>query len=101
MLLDTTEAVSTTTEEPTPRKGGYPKGRPRDARTIIDVKSMARSHAPMAINVLRRLADNPKVSGAVRVAAATALLDRGFGRPSQEVQAQLTGQITISWEGET
>ena len=59
---------------------------------------MGRSHMPMCIAVLRRLADSPKVSGSVRVAAATALLDRGFGRPSQEVQAQLSGEVTIKWE---
>jgi hypothetical protein len=38
--------------------------------------------------------DDPKASPAARVGAATAVLDRGWGRPTQSIE----GQVTLTFE---
>lgn len=47
-----------------------------------EIRSWARSHSKEAIQTLAGIARNGKQEAA-RVAAATALLDRGWGRPPQ------------------
>lgn len=37
-----------------------PKGRPKMPKTVRDVRDLAREHTPMAIEVLARVANNPK-----------------------------------------
>ena len=54
---------------------GNPGGRPRAA---LDVQELARSHTVEAIATLVKALDDPKHCGA----AAAALLDRGWGRPT-------------------
>lgn len=61
-------------------QSGNPGGQTRLQK---DVKELAREHAQAAIDALAEALSDPKQ----RVAAATALLDRGFGKPKQEVQA--------------
>lgn len=56
------------------------------AKAQADIRSLARSYAPSALNVLRRIADSPKAPPAARVSAATALLDRGYGKPAQMIE---------------
>lgn len=61
-------------------QSGNPGGRPKET---AEIKALARQYTEEAI---RKLADwmrseNPKAS----VAACTALLDRGYGRPTQPV----------------
>ncbi len=62
-----------------PKRERFPD---RDARTSEtsggDLAALARSHAPMAIRVLREIADNPKADAASRQAAADALRKRGL-----------------------
>lgn len=68
------------------RKGqsGNPSGRPKVVEYIRD---LARSHGEAA---LLTLVDLLKAKdGRIRVAAATALLDRGYGRPSQAVELNI------------
>ena len=63
-----------------------PKGRPKMPKSVRDVRDLAREHTPMAIEVLARVANNPKSPPAARVTAA-ALLARGWGRaPSGELE---------------
>jgi len=52
------------------------------AKAITEIRSYARSHALEAIQTLAGVARNGKQEAA-RVAAAIALLDRGWGRPPQ------------------
>lgn len=64
-----------------------PKGRPKMPKSVRDVRDLAREHTPMAIEVLARVANNPKSPPAARVTAAEALLARGWGRaPSGELE---------------
>jgi hypothetical protein len=51
-------------------------------RVPADLRSLARSHTALSIKVLAGIAQNGQTDAA-RVAAATALLDRGWGRPPQ------------------
>ena len=52
------------------------------ARAPTDIRSLARSHTNIAIKTLAGIAKDGTNEGA-RVAAAVALLDRGWGRPPQ------------------
>jgi hypothetical protein len=59
-------------------QSGNPGGRPK---VIGHVRELARAHCADAITVLADVMLNAKSAPAARVAAATALIDRGFGRP--------------------
>ena len=47
---------------------------------------MARSHTATAIKTLAGIMGEKKAPAAARVAAATAILDRGWGKPSQVME---------------
>jgi hypothetical protein len=66
-----------------PGRSGNPLGRPK---VVAEVRDLAREHTADAICVLTAIMNDPKVAAAARVAAATAVLDRGWGRPSQQIQ---------------
>ena len=56
-------------------------------RTVRDVRDLARQYTTAAIEVLAKVAQNPKSPPAARVAASEALLARGWGRaPSGELE---------------
>lgn len=46
---------------------------------------MARAHTETAINVLTGIMSETKAPHAARVAAASAVLDRGWGKPKQAI----------------
>lgn len=64
-----------------------------------DIAEMAKEHAETALGVLVSVATNLKQPAAARVAAASALLDRGYGKPRQavEVDGQLDGNVTVTY----
>jgi hypothetical protein len=64
-------------------RSGNPGGRPR---VIGELRDLARQHAPEAIEELARLALKAKNESA-RIAAIKELLDRGYGRPLQSIEA--------------
>lgn len=51
-----------------------------------ELAEMAKEHAELALETLVEVARNKGEAAAARVSAATALLDRGFGRPFQAMQ---------------
>lgn len=55
---------------------------PRGVHKITDIRSLARTHDEAMIRVLVGVATGSGADAA-KVAAATALLDRGHGKPSQ------------------
>lgn len=63
-----------------PGQSGNPKGRPK---VVGEVRDLARAHTTAAINTLVSIATNRRAPAAARVSAASALLDRGYGRPEQ------------------
>jgi len=69
-------------------KSGNPGGKPR---AIVEVQNLARSYTTEAVEGLVRVLRDEKTPPAAVVAAANALLDRAWGRPSQSVEH--TGSI--------
>jgi hypothetical protein len=68
-----------------PGASANPGGRPA---VIREVQDLARQHTPAAINTLVEICGNKKAHPSARVAAATAILDRGWGRPMQQVHVE-------------
>ena len=65
-----------------PGQSGNPGGRPRVLR---DIQELAQQHTDKAVEALVAALDDPRSC----VAAASALLDRGYGKPRQTTE--LTG----------
>jgi hypothetical protein len=55
------------------------------SKTPTQIKSLARAHTESALNVLAGVMNQPDAPPAARVSAACALLDRGWGKPTQLV----------------
>ena len=53
------------------------------AKAVTEIRSLARSHTRTALNVLVAVMRNTKATPPARVAAANAILDRGWGKPTQ------------------
>ena len=51
------------------------------AKAPTEIKSLARVHTQAAIRTLAKIINQPKASPLARIAAAVALLDRGWGKP--------------------
>ena len=62
---------------------GRPPGKLTQAKR--DIATMAKTHGREALAVLLEVARDGTAPHAARVSAANALLDRGYGRPSQAV----------------
>ena len=63
------------------------------AKTPTEIRSLARAHTAKAINVLAGIMEQETAPHAARVSAATALLDRGWGKPTQPVSGEDGGPI--------
>lgn len=68
-----------------PNPGGRPKA-------LVDVQALAREHTETAIKTLIEVCKNSKHPAASRVSAATALLDRAWGRPNQSTDVNVNAQ---------
>ena len=73
-----------------PGQSGNPSGRRKD-RTV---KMLAREYTVEAIETLARILKDEKATPAAQVAAATALLDRGWGRPVQQLEVGEAGAFS-------
>jgi hypothetical protein len=62
--------------------GGRPKERP-------EVRMLARKRTEEAVETLAAICSDPEAPHAARVAAAVALLDRGWGKPTQPIDANV------------
>ena len=71
---------------------GNPGGRPKGLSEVI---ALAREHTELAITTLVDIAKQTKAAPAARVAAASALLDRGWGKPAQAIQATTTNASAV------
>lgn len=52
----------------------------------LDIKALARVHTETALRVLAKIMTTEDAPHASRVAAATVLLNRGWGQPSQAIE---------------
>jgi hypothetical protein len=79
-----------------PGSSGNPTGRPKRPETIearrvmADVKSAARELTPVAMDTLEKAMADQKAPWAAKIAAAIAVLDRGWGKPEQTVSANVS-----------
>ena len=62
---------------------------------VTNIKSLARVHAPAAIATLQQIMCNNDASHSARIAAATELLNRGFGKPAQSIEAVSDKRIEV------
>jgi hypothetical protein len=74
-----------------PGQSGNPGGRPR---IIGDVIELAREHTPAAIGRLASIVGDDAAPPAAQVAASIALLERGWGRPVQPIDADVNMRAT-------
>lgn len=66
---------------------------PRNDALDEEVKTLARDHAEDAIAALAEVMNDSDEKGAARVAAARALLDRGFGAPERRVSQEVNVNV--------
>jgi hypothetical protein len=59
------------------------------AKTTADIRSLARNHTAKALSTLASIMNQAKAPAAARVQAAQALLDRGWGKATQIVEATI------------
>jgi hypothetical protein len=67
-----------------PGQSGNPSGRPK---AFGEFQALVQTHTAAAVTVLVKIMTTSR-SDSARVAAATALLDRGWGRPHQSTSVQ-------------
>jgi hypothetical protein len=70
---------------------GNPGGRPK---VLGDVQELARRHTAEAITTLVGIMRDKAAPPAARAMASNAILDRGYGRPAQTVNANITQKPT-------
>lgn len=78
-------------------RSGNPGGRPRE---VGEVRDLARRYTPQAIEALQSIMNEQQAPASARVAAAEALLNRGWGRPTAVLaNDDDTGpvQFVVSW----
>jgi hypothetical protein len=65
------------------------------AKTITEIRSLARSHTRTAVNVLVRIMRSEDATAAARVTAANAILDRGWGKATQPLESAGDGALEL------
>jgi hypothetical protein len=65
------------------------------AKTLFEIRSMARSHTTTALNVLVGVMRNTKATPPARIAAANAILDRGWGKATQPIENGDDGALEL------
>jgi hypothetical protein len=65
------------------------------SKTITEIRSLARGHTRTAINALVGVMKSKDATHAARVSAATAILDRGWGRPVQALENGDNGALEL------
>lgn len=67
-------------------RSGNPSGRPKIAP---EVKELARVHTAEAIRTLAAIMKDKKSGAMARATASNSLLDRGYGKPTQHIDAHV------------
>src|SRR5947209_6183894 len=63
-----------------------PNGR---SKVDFEMRALARSYGPQAIEALVSIALNPEAKDTDRIYASNSLLDRGYGKPVQQIEAEV------------
>ena len=72
-------------------QSGNPGGKPKELKGI---QELARAHADKAIAALVRIATKGKSEAAI-VAASVALIDRGYGKPTQTLAGDKDNPLSV------
>ena len=78
------------------RVGAYCRGVRARVRPPPFVRDIARESTTLAIETLRTIAADTDAPHAARVSAATALLDRAWGKPAQQLSADINAAQTVT-----
>ena len=81
-------------------QSGNPGGRPKGLAEVVE---LARKETAASIQTLAKIRDQEDAPPQAKVAASVALLDRGWGKPSQPVDGDGQGgpvRMVVAWEGE-
>ena len=70
-------------------------GKVKTAKSVTEIRSLARSHTRTAINVLVGIMRSKDATAAARVTAANAILDRGWGKASQVIETGDDGALEL------
>ena len=65
------------------------------AKSLTEIRSIARSHTRTAINVLVGVMRSKDATAAAKVSAANAILDRGWGKATQPVGNSGDGTLEL------
>ena len=65
------------------------------AKSLTEIRSLARSHTRTALNVLVRVMRSKDATAAARVSAANAILDRGWGKATQPIGTGDDGALEL------
>jgi hypothetical protein len=65
------------------------------AKSLMEIRSLARSHTRTALNVLVGIMRSKDATAAARVSAANAILDRGWGKSSQTLENSDGGSFEL------
>ena len=65
------------------------------AKTLTEIKSIARSHTRTAVRVLVGIMRSKDATPAARVSAANAILDRGWGKATQPLESGNDGALEL------
>lgn len=65
------------------------------AKSLTEIRSLARSHTRTAVNVLVGIMRSKDATAAARVSAANAILDRGWGKATQPLESGKDGAFEL------
>ncbi len=66
------------------------------AKQITDVRDAARQHTRAAVETLVSVMEDLKAPHSARVAAANGILDRGYGKATQHIEAEISVYDSLS-----
>lgn len=70
------------------------------AKVKMEIREAARVYTDEALQALVDIVNDPNAPAAARVSAATAILDRGYGKPTQALNVDHTANVTclaVEW----
>ena len=76
-------------------RSGNPGGRPKALAAVMEA---AKAHTAAAIETLAAIMADRRQPAAARIAAAVAILDRGWGKPRQPVGAEGLADLATALE---
>jgi hypothetical protein len=65
------------------------------AKSVTEIRSLARSYTKTALNVLVAVMRNTRAPAPARIAAANAILDRGWGKATQAIETSADGALEL------